>query len=81
MFVNDGSTLTHQTFLPALTIQATKRSVKVTDDGFGVKATLRGGGRVLHTNAAGVAKLSGFRRRTRIVVGAVGYVPASFRTP
>jgi hypothetical protein len=81
VFVNDGSTLSHLTFLPALSIKATKKSVKVTDDGFGVKATLRGGGRVLHTSAAGVAKLSGFKRGTRIVVGAAGYVPASFHTP
>jgi hypothetical protein len=80
VFVNDGSRLSHQTFLPALTIKVTKMSVKVTDDGFGVKATLRGGGRVLHTSAAGVAKLGGFRRKTRIVVGAPGYAPASFRT-
>jgi hypothetical protein len=81
VFVNDGSSLLHQTFLPALTIRATRRSVTVTDDGLGVKATLRGGGRVVHTSAAGVAKLSGFKRRTRIVVGAAGYAPAFVTVP
>lgn len=81
VFANDGSRLSHQTFLPVLTVKATRKSAHVTDDGFGVKATLRGGGHVARTNAAGVAKLTGFRRGTRLTVGAPGYAPTFVKVP
>ena len=80
-FVNDGHQLSHQTFLPALTVAVTKSAVTVLDDGFGVKATLKGGGHTVKTNAAGKASLTLFKRGTRIVAGAAGYAPASFKRP
>jgi hypothetical protein len=81
VIVDTGSTLVHTTLFPGLTVKATKTSVKVSDDGFGVKATLKGGGKSLVTSAAGVAKLGVFQRGTRITVTAPGYAPASFRKP
>jgi hypothetical protein len=53
----------------------------VLDDGVGVKATLKGGGHTVTTNAAGKASLAVFKKGTRIVVGAAGYAPASFKRP
>lgn len=80
-FINDGHELSHQTFLPGLSVKATKKTATVLDDGFGVKATLKGGGHTVTTNAAGKASLAVFKRGTRIVAGAPGYAPASFRRP
>ena len=81
VFMNDGHQISHQTFLPGLTVAATKTTARVLDDGFGVKATLKGGGHTVHTNAAGKASLAVFKKGTRIVAGAAGYAPASFRRP
>jgi hypothetical protein len=80
-FVNTGSAIVHQTFLPALTVHATKKTVTVLDDGFGVKATLKGGGHTVHTSAAGSASLAVFMRHTRITVSAAGYTNTAFRKP
>lgn len=80
-FINDGHQISRQTFLPGLTVTATKQTATVLDDGFGVKATLKGGGHTVHTNAAGKASLAAFKKGTRIVAGAVGYAPASFKRP
>ena len=80
VFASDGQKLFHQTFLPALTVKATRTAATVLDDGFGVKATLKGGGRTVHTNAAGHASLTGFKRHIRVTVTAAGYVAASFTT-
>ena len=79
--VDTGSALVHTTLLPGLTVKATRTSASVRDDGFGVKATLKGGGKTTVTNAAGVAKLGAFKRGTRITVTAAGYAPASLRKP
>lgn len=80
-FINDGHEISHQTFLPGLTVTVKKKTATVLDDGFGVKATLKGGGHTVKTNAAGVAKLTVFKRHTRVVAGAPGYAPASFKVP
>ena len=81
VFMNNGHELSHQTFLPGLTVTATKKTATVLDDGFGVKATLKGGGHTVKTTAAGKASLAVFKKGTRIVVGAAGYAPASFKRP
>jgi hypothetical protein len=80
-FINDGHQISRQTFLPGLTVVTTKKTVTVLDDGFGVKATLKGGGHTVKTNAAGKASLAVFKKGTRIVAGAAGYAPASFKRP
>ena len=81
-FVNTGSSIVHQTFLPGLTVRATRTTATVLDDGFGVPgATLRGGGQTVHTNGAGKASLVAFRAHTAIRVSAAGYVGTSFRKP
>ncbi|HEX4525241.1 MAG TPA: hypothetical protein VH108_00705 [Gaiellaceae bacterium] len=77
-FLNTGAAIVHQTFVPGLTAVATATKVTVTDDGFGVKAKLKGGGKTLSTSAAGVATLSGFKRGTRFTASAPGYAPVSF---
>lgn len=81
VFINDGHELSRQTFLPGLSVTVTKKTATVLDDGFGVKATLKGGGKTVVANAAGKASLAKFRRGTRVVAGAAGYAPASFRVP
>ena len=81
VFINDGHELSRQTFLPGLSVTVTKKTATVLDDGFGVKATLKGGGKSVVTNAAGKASLAKFKRGTRIVAGAAGYAPASFKVP
>jgi hypothetical protein len=81
VFINDGHQLSRQTFLPGLTVTATKKTATILDDGFGVKATLKGGGKTVVTNAAGKASLAKFKRGTRVVAGAPGYAPASFKVP
>jgi hypothetical protein len=80
-FINNGHELSHQTFLPGLSVSATRTKAVVTDDGVGVKATIKGAGRTFHTNAAGVALLKGLKRGARLVAAAPGYAPASFRVP
>ena len=73
--------LHRQHLLPGLAVTATKTAATVLDDGFGVKATLKGGGHTVATSAAGKAKLVVFKRGTRITVTAAGYAPASFKRP
>jgi hypothetical protein len=80
-FFNDGHELVHQTLLPALTVKATHAAATVTDDGLGVKATLKGGGHTVTSSAAGKASLAKFKRHTRVTVTAPGYAVASFTTP
>ncbi|HEY6962518.1 MAG TPA: hypothetical protein VI408_11565 [Gaiellaceae bacterium] len=81
VFANDGSRLSHETLLPGLTVTATRNAATVLDDGVGVKASLKGGGHTVKTNAAGKAPLRVFRRGTRVTVTAVGYAAASFKVP
>jgi hypothetical protein len=80
-FLNDGTTIRHQVFLPGLTVRATKATAAVLDDGVGVKATLKGGGHTVKTNGAGAAKLRVFTRGTKVTVTAAGYAATSFRKP
>ena len=81
-FVDTGSAIEHQAFLPALTVKATGTAATVLDDGFGVAgATLHGGGHTVRTGAKGSASLKPFKRNTRIVVSAAGYLNTSFRKP
>ena len=57
-------------------------NAQVRDDTAPVKgATIRGAGKVAHTNAKGVASLKGFRRHARVKVTKAGYVATSFRVP
>ena len=79
--VDTGSALVHTTLLPGLTLKATKTTATVSDDGVGVKATLKGGGKTVVTGANGVAALSAFKHGTHIAVTASGYAPASLRRP
>jgi hypothetical protein len=76
--VDTGSALVHTSLLPGLTVAKSKTTVSVLDDGFGVKATLKGGGKTVVTGANGAAKLSAFKHGTRVTVTAAGYAPASF---
>jgi hypothetical protein len=80
-FMNNGHEISRQTFLPGLSVSSSGTKAVVRDDGFGVKATIKGGGRTFHTNAAGVAVLKGLKRGTRLVAAAPGYAPASSRLP
>ena len=81
-FVNTGSAIVHQSFLPGLTVHATKTAATVLDDGVGVAgATLKGGGHTVKTNASGKAPLAAFNRRTAIAVSAAGYANTAFRKP
>jgi hypothetical protein len=80
-FINDGHEISHQVLLPGLAVTATKTAATVLDDGFGVKAKLKGGGHTVTTSAAGKAKLAVFKRGTRITVTAAGYATASFKKP
>lgn len=81
VFASSGTQFFHQVLLPGLAVKATRMHATVLDDGFGVKATLVGGGRTVKTNAAGTASLAKFRRGTRITVTAAGYAATSFKTP
>ena len=76
--VNTGSALVHTRLLPGLTVTKTKTTVTVVDDGAGVKATLKGGGKTVVTGANGTAKLAAFKPGTHVGVTAAGYAPASF---
>jgi hypothetical protein len=79
---NAGANLQLQHLLPGLTAVASAGSVRVLDDGFPVAgATIRGGGRTLHTNSAGRASLAGLRHGTRLSVSAPGYTGTSARVP
>jgi hypothetical protein len=61
VYVDTGSAIERTVLLPSLTVRTTAADVTVTDDGFGVKATLTGGGHTVKTNAAGKATLASFR--------------------
>jgi hypothetical protein len=80
-----GNAIWRTKLLPGLAAKATRKpkaTVKVRDDTAPVKgATVRGGGKVAHTNAKGVASLKGFKRHARVRVTKAGYVGTSFRVP
>jgi len=80
-----GNSLWSTRLIPGLAAHASRKpkpTVKVRDDVAPVKgATLRGGGKVAHTNAKGMASLAGFKRHARIKVTKAGYVGTSFRVP
>jgi hypothetical protein len=80
-----GNTLWRTTLIPGLAAHASRKpkpTVKIRDDVAPVKAaTLRGGGKVAHTNAKGLASLKGFKRHARVKVTKAGYVSTSFRVP
>jgi hypothetical protein len=79
VYVDNGAAIVRSTLLPSLTVGATAKAVAVTDDGFGVKAKLSGGGHTVSTSAAGKASLAAFHKGTLVTVSAAGYAPASFR--
>ena len=87
VLVNTGSNLIEQALQPGLSVHVTKKVKKVgkkktvshfaqaLDDGFGVpKATFRIGGRTIHANASGTAKVPTGSGKA----AAPGYVGASF---
>ena len=80
-----GNTLWRTHLIPGLAAHASlkpKPTVKVRDDTAPVNgATLRGGGKVGHTNAKGLASLKGFKRHALVRVTKAGYVATSFRVP
>lgn len=80
-----GNALWRNVLLPGLAAHASKKpkpTVKVRDDVAPVKgAILRGGGKVAHTNAKGIASLKGFKRHARVKVTKPGFVGTSFRVP
>ena len=80
VFMNNGHQISHQTFLPGLTVTATKTTATVLDDGSASRRPLKGGGHTVHTNAAGKASLAVFKKGTRIVAGAAGYAPGVVQT-
>lgn len=80
--LNTGAAISRVRFLPGLTVHATRKVATVLDDGFPVKgATLKGGGKTLHTNAKGKAAIGKLAKKTRVKVTAAGYTPTSFRVP
>ena len=82
-----GNTLWQTSLIPGLAAHASRKpkptpTVKVRDDVAPVKgATIRGGGKVAHTNAKGVASLVGFKRRARVTVTKPDYAGTSSRVP
>ena len=80
-----GNTLWRSELTPGLAARAVRKPkpiVKVRDDIAPLKgATIRGGGKVAHTNAKGIASLKGFKRHARVKVTKAGYVGTSFRVP
>jgi hypothetical protein len=80
-----GNTLWQTSLMPGLAARASpkpKPTVRVRDDIAPVKgATVRGGGKVAHTNAKGIASLKGFKRHALVGVTKAGYVGTSFRVP
>jgi len=81
VFVNTGAAIVHQTLLPVLTVTVTKATITVRDDGVGVKATVKGGGHSVKTNAKGQASLKVFKRHTHLSVTAAGYLGAAATKP
>jgi hypothetical protein len=79
VYVDNGTAIVRSMLLPSLTVAATAKAVTVTDDGFGVKATLKGAGRTVKTSAAGKASLAPFPRGALVTVTAGAYAPAPFR--
>ena len=79
VYVDTGSSIERTVLQPSLTVRATSAAVTVSDDGLGVKATLRGGGHTVKTSAAGKASLSVFRRGTHVTVTAAGYAASALR--
>jgi hypothetical protein len=88
VLVNTGANLIEQAFQPGLSVRVTTKVKKVgkkkivshfaqaLDDGFAVRtATFRIGGRTLHANASGMAKVPAGSGKA----AAPGYVGASFR--
>ena len=88
VLVNTGSNLIQQALQPGLSVKVTRKLKKVgkkkivtrfaqaLDDGFGVPtAIFRIGGRVIHANSSGTAKVPAGSGK----VTATGYVVASFR--
>jgi hypothetical protein len=80
-----GNTLWRTQLIPGLAAHASRRpkpTAKIRDDTAPVKgAILRGGGKVAHTNAKGLASLVGFKRHARVTVTKAGYVATAFRVP
>jgi hypothetical protein len=80
-----GDTLWRTQLIPGLAAHASrnpKPTVKVRDDTAPVKgAIIRGGGKIVHTNANGLASLKGFKRHVLVKVTKAGYVGTSFRVP
>jgi hypothetical protein len=80
-----GNTLWRTQLTPGLAAHAFLKptpTVKVRDDTTPVKsATVRGGGKVAHTNAKGLASLKGFKRHALVRVTKAGYVGTAFRVP
>ena len=78
--LNTGSALWEAKLLPGISVALFRGVATVSDDGVRLKgATLRGGGRTLHTNARGKASLGKLRRGTLVRVTKAGYTPTSFR--
>lgn len=78
--LNTGRTLWTARLLPGITVEQFRGTGIVSDGGVRLKgATLKGGGRALHTNARGKVSLGKFKRGTRVRVTKAGYTPASFR--
>jgi hypothetical protein len=88
VLVNTGSNLIQQALQPGLSVKVTRkvktvgkkkvvtRFAQALDDGFGVpKATFKIGGRTIHANAAGTAKVPAGSGKA----AAPGYVGASFK--
>jgi len=82
---SSGNALWRNELIPGLAAHASRKpkpTVKVRDDIAPVKgATLRGVGKVAHTNAKGKASLKGFERHARVTVTKPGYVATYFRVP
>jgi hypothetical protein len=78
VYVDTGAAIERTVLLPSLTVHATATTVTVTDDGFGVKATLKGGGHTVKTSPTGKASLASFRHGTHVAVTAAGYAATSF---
>lgn len=78
VYVDTGSSIERTVLQPSLSVRATSAAVTVSDDGLGVKATLKGGGHTVKTSAAGKASLSVFRRGTHVTVTAAGYAASAF---
>lgn len=78
--LNTGNALWKAKLLPGISVEQFRGTGIVSDGGVRIKgATLRGGGRMLHTNARGKVSLGKFRRGTLVRVTKAGYTPTSFR--